>query len=86
VRPHPLGWPRALHPRQTPCRVDVSKGVHQHPCSVEHRNVVDGYRSWRENEEQEAERQTLAYATEVDDYWRSRQRPTFRSYLQARTA
>lgn len=79
---HPLGWPRALHPRRTPCRIDESKGSRQHPCSTEHRDVVQGYRAWRESEEQAAEEHTIGYATETEDYWRDRQRPTFRLYLE----
>ena len=74
-------WPSALHPGATPCRVDQSKGNRQHPCSFSHRDVVEGYRAWRESEEEAAEKATQGYATELADYWRDRQRPTFRAYL-----
>ena len=80
-RPHPLGWPNALHPSRSPCRIDRGKGRQQHRCSSAHADVVEGYRLWREVEERAAEEATHGYATELDDYWRDRQRPTFSAYL-----
>lgn len=80
-RPHPLGWPRALHPRQSPCRIDAAKGPLQHRCSAEHREIVQSYRAWREVEEQKAEVETIGYAVEEAAYWTTHKRPTFRTYL-----
>ena len=81
MRDHPHNWPRALHPAQSPCRIDASLGRHQHPCSREHAELVEGYRAWRQAAEAEAEAETLGYATELADYWSTHDRPTFRTYL-----
>lgn len=82
MRAHPLGWPRALHPAECPCKVDQAKGVRQHRCSREHAELVEGYRSWREAAEQAAEAASAGYATELADYWRTAGgAPTFRRYL-----
>jgi hypothetical protein len=78
---HPLGWPRALTPRRSPCRIDQEKGRGQHPCSTAHRDLVLGYRAWKRDEEQAAEEATLGYETELADYWSTREKPTLKSYL-----
>jgi hypothetical protein len=81
MRAHPLGWPRALHPAQSPCRHDTSLGRRMHRCSAAHASLVDGYRAWREAAHETAEAATLGYATELADYWREHPAPTFREYL-----
>jgi hypothetical protein len=78
-RPHPLGWPNALHPRRSPCRIDAGKGRHQHPCSPAHADA--GYRAWRQTWEEAAEAATIGYATELTEYRRDNPAPTFRTYL-----
>jgi hypothetical protein len=85
-RPHPLGWPNALHPARSPCRIDRTKGRQQHPCSASHADVVTGYRLWRETWEDAAEAATIGYATEMTDYRRDHPAPTFRTYLTDRRA
>lgn len=79
---HVATWPNAVDPARTGCRVDRSKGVHQHRCSRAHAETVDGYRSWVAHEEATAEAATHGYPTELADYWRDRGgRPNFRTYL-----
>jgi hypothetical protein len=86
-RPHPLGWPNALHPRETPCRVDPTKVRRQHPCSPAHRALVDGYRAWRDGEYDRAEAADAGDAhtprNDPGTYWTTAARPTFRAYLAA---
>lgn len=81
-RVHSRTWPNALPQHRTPCRIDETKGVHQHRCSATHRDAVEGYRAWRAAELEAAEAATLAYGTEEDEYWETRTRPTFKAYLQ----
>lgn len=80
-RPHPLGWPHALHPARSPCRIDAGKGRRQHPCSTAHADAVAGYRAWREAWEAQAEDATHGYTTEMTDHHRDNPAPTFRTYL-----
>lgn len=74
-------WPRALPAHRSPCRHDASKGVRQHRCSRSHAELVEGYRSWREAEYAAAEDATSGYATELAEYWSTRERPTLKAYL-----
>jgi hypothetical protein len=74
-------WPAALDARRSPCQVDRSKGLRQHRCSHAHAGVVDGWRAWRDSAEQAAEAATSGHATELAEYWRDHERPTFRAYL-----
>lgn len=81
---HTRTWPRALPGHRTSCRIDASKGLRQHRCSVAHRELVDGYRAVVRHEEQQAEAATHGYDTELADYWRDHPRTTFRDYLTSR--
>lgn len=81
-REHTRTWPNALPGHRSPCRIDGSKGLHQHRCSPAHRALVDGYRAIREVEERAAEAATQQYATELAEYWAAHPRTTFRDYLQ----
>lgn len=63
------------------CRARVL-GPRRHRCSRWHSELVDGYRLAREDQLQRAEAATLAYSTELDDYWRTVESPlTFRDWL-----
>lgn len=79
---HTRTWPNALPRHKTPCRVDSTKGIHQHRCSPAHRDAVQGYQSWREAEYEAAEAATNGYATELAEYWLTHTPPTFKAYLQ----
>lgn len=70
TREHPLGWPNALPPNLTPCRVDTSKGKAQHRCSGSHASMVETYRAYRDHLNEEAEAWAIGYATETETYWR----------------
>lgn len=75
-------WPRALPPRETPCRPDPSKGTRQHRCSRWHAEVVDGFRAWASAVDTEAEATALGYGTELDEFYAARGgRPNLRDYL-----
>lgn len=75
-------WPNALPPRLSPCRPDPAKGVRQHRCSRWHAQVVEGFRSWAQSVEQEAEATAIGYRTELDEFWQARGgHPTLREYL-----
>ena len=63
-----------LPPEQSPCR--------PHPCSVEHADLVYTIRMMREDWEREAERATLGYTTEFEEYVRDHPRPNLRDVLQ----
>lgn len=75
-------WPNALPGHRSTCRADSGKGLRQHRCSVAHRAMVDGYRSWAHAAEQAAEAATGGYETELAEYWATHTRPTFKAYLQ----
>lgn len=77
----PAGWPNALNPRRSPCRIDTEKGRHQHRCSRVHADLVREYRTWRDTEHDLAETATLGYAKDLAAYWETRERPTFRNWL-----
>lgn len=83
-RPHPLGWPNALAPSLSPCRIDKAKGTHQHPCSGHHASMVESYRSWRDGEYALAEEAAAGGPNEAGDewYWQDRERPTFGAFLK----
>lgn len=78
-----MGWPRALHPRRSPCRIDAGKGRHQHRCSASHAGIVDGYCAYRDAAYAAAEDATGGYGAELAEYWQSHERPTLRAYLLA---
>lgn len=82
ARLHPLGWPNALHPSRSPCRIDRAKGVHQHRCSASHADRVESHHLWREIEERVAEETAIGYATELEEYWKTHERPTFARFLR----
>lgn len=69
MRAHPLGWPKALHPSRSPCRIDASKGKRQHRCSAHHAGLVESFRLAQEAQDRRAEAATGAYATELADYF-----------------
>lgn len=62
-----------LEPTRSPCR--------KHPCSVEHADVVWGFREVARLWEEQAEAITGGYESEMDRYAEDHPRPTFRDYL-----
>jgi hypothetical protein len=86
VTTHPLGWPRALAPSLSPCRIDAGKGRHQHPCSPAHRDTVAGYRAYRDGEYARAELVAAGTAHSPRDESPGIPRPTFRDYLTGRAS
>lgn len=69
MRPHPLGWPNALHPSRSPCRIDKAKGRRQHPCSAAHADLVESFRLEQHAQDLRAEAATNGHATELADYF-----------------
>lgn len=63
----------AVHPALSPCR--------KHPCSVEHADVVTGYREELDRWEQAAGMATGGYAADLEAYAQSHPRPLFRDWL-----
>lgn len=57
----------------SPCR--------RHPCSLEHADVVTGFREHAALWEAEAERVTGGYAADLEAYEQSHPRPLFRDWL-----
>lgn len=62
-----------LEPSRSPCR--------SHPCSVEHADVVRGFRESARLWLEQAEATTGGYSTEMARYAEEQPRPTFREYL-----
>lgn len=62
-----------LEPSRSPCR--------KHPCSVEHADVVVGFREVARLWGEAAEAITGGYESEMDRYTEDNPRPTFREYL-----
>lgn len=65
----------ALAPSLSPCR--------RHPCSVEHAELVQSFRSVVECWRAEAERVTGGYEAELALYRQSHPAPAFKSFLIA---
>ena len=63
----------AIDPLVSPCR--------SHPCSVEHAEIVRGYRDWLAQWETTAEAATGGYASDLAAFVESRPRPQFRDWL-----
>lgn len=84
ARPHPLGWPNALHPSRSPCRIDAAKGSRQHRCSGMHADRVESYRSWRDSEYEAADAAAYGapHSPGDEEYWVGRERPTFARFLR----
>src|ERR671926_2018602 len=61
-------WPNALPGHKSPCRVDSSKGLRQHRCSPAHRDLEEGYRTWRQSWEDRLEAAAMGYATEEAEF------------------
>lgn len=81
---HPLGWPNALPPWRSPCRIDESKGKGQHRCSHAHGTMIETYRAYRDHLNAEADEWAIGYATELETYWREvkpGQRPNLPRFL-----
>jgi len=57
----------------SPCR--------RHPCSVEHAELVRGYREYASMWEQQAEIATGGYESDMQMYLQSNPRPQFRDWL-----
>lgn len=65
-----------IEPVRSPCR--------PHPCSVEHAEVVRGYRELAQRWEDRAEQATGGYATETTRYLEDHRRPSFKDYLMGK--
>jgi hypothetical protein len=63
----------AILPDLSPCR--------RHPCSLEHADVVTGFREHAARWEAEAERETGGYETDLVRYALDHPRPLFRDWL-----
>jgi hypothetical protein len=63
----------AILPALSPCR--------RHPCSLEHADVVTGFREHAARWEEEAERVTGGYGSDLETYAQSHPRPLFRDWL-----
>lgn len=66
----------ALEPARSPCQ--------PHPCSVEHADVVRGYREFAALWELAAEQATSGYAAELAHYLEEHPRPSFKDYLMGK--
>ena len=62
-----------ISPESSPCR--------RHHCSVEHAEVVNGYREISMLWEQQAERETGGYEEDLRLYLQRNPRPLFRDWL-----
>lgn len=63
----------SISPRLSPCR--------RHPCSVEHAELVRGFREISMLWEEQAERETGGYEEDMRMYLQSNPRPLFRDWL-----
>lgn len=63
----------SISPRSSPCR--------RHNCSVEHAEVVNGFREMSMLWEEQAELETRGYEEDMRMYMQSNPRPLFRDWL-----